>query len=177
MKKIVFSVVLTLAVIIGAMLIYIYSGSYNVSQLVPHNSFTKWAINTTVNRSIDQRLKGIEVPRMNDSAMVTEGFVHYNETCVTCHGGPGISPGELAKGLYPQPPKFYKSTDMPDTAEAFWIIKNGIKMTSMPAFGPTYSDEKIWAVTDFLLTKLNKMSPEEYQAWIQKYSKIDASSD
>lgn len=177
MKKIVLSVVLTFVVIIGAMLIYIYSGSYNVSQLVPHNSLTKWAISTTMHHSIDKRLKGIEVPLMNDSAMLAEGFVHYNEMCVTCHGGPGVSPDELAKGLYPQPPKFYKSTDMPDTAEAFWIIKNGIKMTSMPAYGPTHSDEKIWAMTDFLLTKLNKMSPEEYQSWVHKYSKKEDSSN
>ncbi|HEY5405932.1 MAG TPA: cytochrome c [Ginsengibacter sp.] len=177
MKKIILSVFLTLVVIIGAILIYIYSGSYNVSQLVPHNALTKWAVTTTTHHSIDKRLKGIKVPPMNDSAMIAEGFMHYNEMCVTCHGGPGISPDELAKGLYPQPPKFYKSTDMPDTAEAFWIIKNGIKMTSMPAFGPTHTDAKIWAMTDFLLTKLNEMSPEEYQLWVHKYSKPDGSSN
>jgi mono/diheme cytochrome c family protein len=107
---------------------------------------------------------------MNDSAMLVEGFSHYNEMCSTCHGGPGVSPDELAKGLYPRPPKFYKSDDMPDTAEAFWIIKNGIKFTSMPAFGPTHSDQKIWAITDFLLNKMNKMSPEEYQEWKKEYS-------
>ncbi len=177
MKKIILSVVLTLVVIIGAILIYIYSGIYNASQLVPHNALTKWAITTTMHRSIDKRLKEIKVPPMSDPAMIAEGFTHYNEMCVTCHGGPGVSPDELAKGLYPQPPKFYKSTDMPDTAEAFWIIKNGIKMTSMPAFGPTHRDEKIWAITDFLLTKLNKMSPEEYQSWVHKYSNPESSSN
>ena len=55
MKKIIFSFVLTLAVIIGMLLIYIYSGSYNVSQLVPHNALTKWAVTTTMHRSIDKR--------------------------------------------------------------------------------------------------------------------------
>ncbi|MDQ2862189.1 MAG: cytochrome c [Bacteroidota bacterium] len=40
----------------------------------------------------------------------------------------------------------------------------------MPAFGPTHSDEKIWAITDFLLNKLSRMSPEEYQVWMKKYS-------
>ena len=59
---------------------------------------------------------------------------------------------------------------MPDPDESFWIIKNGIKMTSMPAYGPTHTDQKIWAMTDFLLNKMNKMSTEEYQAWIKKYS-------
>ncbi len=73
--------------------------------------------------------------------------------------------------------KFHKSEDMPDTTEAFWIIKNGIKMTSMPAFGPTHSDQKIWAITDFLLNKMNKMSLIEYLEWIKKYSEQDADSN
>jgi hypothetical protein len=51
-----------------------------------------------------------------------------------------------------------------------------IKMTSMPAFGPTHTDQKIWAITGFLLNKMNKMSPEEYQAWIKKYSEWDAAT-
>jgi mono/diheme cytochrome c family protein len=39
----------------------------------------------------------------------------------------------------------------------------------MPAYGPTHNDQKIWAITDFLLNKMNKMSPEEYQEWKKKY--------
>ena len=128
--KIIFSIILTMVGIFGAILIYIYSGSYNVSQLVPHCELTKWTIKTTMHHSIDKRLKGIRVPSMNDSIVIVDGFMHYNEMCVTCHGGPGVGPDELAKGLYPQSPKFYNSTNMPDTAEAFWIIKNGITMTS-----------------------------------------------
>jgi len=170
MKKIILSVLITIVVLIGLFVIFIYSGAYNVSQLVHHNPVTQWAINTTVGHSIDSRDKDIKVPPMNDTAMLQEGFSHYNEMCVTCHGGPGIQPDDLSKGLYPEPPKFYKSNDMPDTTEAFWIIKNGIKYTSMPAFGPTHSDQKIWAITDFLLNKLNKMTPQEYAQWKEKYA-------
>lgn len=170
MKKIVLTVIFTLFFLIGIFVIYIYSGAYNVSQLVHHNAITKWAINTTKHHSIDARDANIKVPPMDDTTMLQEGFSHYNEMCVTCHGGPGIEPDELAKGLYPTPPKFYKSDDMPDTTEAFWITKNGIKFTGMPAFGPTHSDQKIWAITDFLLNKLNKMTPAEYRQWQQKYA-------
>ena len=170
MKKIILSVIITIVVLIGLFVIFIYSGAYNVSQLVHHNPVTQWAINTTVVHSIDSRDKDIKVPGMNDTTMLQEGFSHYNEMCVTCHGGPGIQPDDLSKGLYPEPPKFYKSNDMPDTTEAFWIIKNGIKYTSMPAFGPTHSDQKIWAITDFLLNKLNKMTPQEYAQWKEKYA-------
>lgn len=170
MKKIIVTLVVTLIVIIAAFTIFIYSGAYNVSQLAPHNAITKWAINTAKEKSISKRIKDIKVPPMNDTSMIVEGFRHYNEMCSTCHGGPGISPDELAKGLYPRPPKFYKSNDMPEPAEAFWIIKNGIKFTGMPGFGATHDDQKIWAITDFLLNKMNKMTADEYQDWRKKYS-------
>lgn len=171
MKKVILTVIITLAVIIVASIIYIYSGAYNIRQ-VPDNSFTKWAITTAKEHSINRRIKDIKEPAMTDTAMLVEGFKHYNEMCSTCHGGPGISPDELSKGLFPVPPKFYKSDDMPEPAEAFWIIKNGIKFTAMPAFGYTHDDQKIWAITDFLLNKMNKMSPAEYQEWQKKYAKM-----
>lgn len=107
---------------------------------------------------------------MNDTVNFVQGFIHYNEMCVSCHGAPGLNPEELARGLYPTPPKFYKSNDMPDPDEAFWIIKNGIKMSGMPAYGPTHDDQKILAITDFLLNKMDKMSPEEYRIWVKKYA-------
>ncbi len=170
MKKIILTVVITLTLIVAALIGYIYSGAYNISQLSPHNAITRWMIGKTTHYSINKRIKAITVPQMNDSTMIIEGFSHYNEMCVICHGAPGVDPGELVEGLYPRPPKFYKSDDMPKPDEAFWIIKYGIKMTSMPAFEPTHSDEKIWAITDFLLNKMNSMSPEEYSEWKEKYS-------
>ena len=31
-------------------------------------------------------------------------------------------------------------------AEQFWIIKHGVKMTGMPAWGVTHDDEMLWDV-------------------------------
>jgi mono/diheme cytochrome c family protein len=121
--------------------------------MTSHNRITKWMIRTTKHYSIKKRLKNIQVPPLNDTAMIVQDFMHYNEMCVICHGAPGIDSGEIAQGLYSKPPVFYKSVDMPDPDEAFWIIKNNIKMTSMPAFCPTHSDRNIWAITDFILNK------------------------
>ncbi len=170
MKKIIITVIFTLALLGAGFTAFMYSGIYNISQLSPHNRITRWMIRTTKENSIKRRIKAIRVPAFTDTSMVVLGFMHYNDMCVICHGAPGIDPAELTQGLYPKPPRFYKSDDMPDPDEAFWIIKNGIKMTSMPAFGPTHSDEKIWAIDDFLLNKMNKMSPAEYLEWIKKYS-------
>ncbi|MEO5501798.1 MAG: cytochrome c [Ginsengibacter sp.] len=169
MRKIFLTIIITSVVIISASLIYIYSGAFNVRQS-KDNSLSEWILNTTKDHSIHKRISNIKVPPMNDSSRFSVGFIHYNEMCINCHGGPGVSPEDLTKGLFPTPPKFYKSDDMPEPAEAFWIIKNGIKFTSMPSFGTTHDDDKIWAITDFLLNKMNKMSPEEYKEWQQKFA-------
>ena len=174
MKKIVLTIIATLSVLALAFFIYIKSGSYDVSQTVPHNDLTKWVIRTTKHNSIDNRLDSIVVPsNISDSSLVIEGFRHYRSMCVMCHGAPGVKPEEMALGLYPEPPLIYKHKRQEDPKEFFWIIKNGIKMTSMPAYGPTHADERIWALTAFVTGKLNKMTPEEYIEWVKKYDSED----
>lgn len=172
MKKQILTVIITLLVILLVFIIYIYSGSYKLSQSSENAVLTK-VFTTAKDRSISKRIQGIEIPSLTDTSLFHMGFAHYNEMCATCHGGPGIDPDELAKGLFPAPPKFYKSDDMPESAEAFWVIKHGIEFTSMPAFGPTHDDQEIWAITAFVLNEMNKMSPEEYMDWQRKYAGED----
>lgn len=171
MKKVFITVVVTLVILAAGSFIFISSGSYDISQLSHHNKLTLAIIKTTTHHSIDKRLKGIVVPdNLKDSAMLITGFQHYNEMCAMCHAAPGEEPDEMAKGLYPKPPELYKYAGEKDAREFFWIIKNGIKMTSMPAFEPTHDDQKIWAMDAFVTQKLGKMSPEEYKTWVKKYA-------
>ena len=75
---------------------------------------------------------------------------------------PGKEESELSKGLNPHAPYLVKSVKGMDPKELFWVTKNGIKMTGMPAWGKTYSDEKIWAMVAFM-KKLPDISAEEYK--------------
>lgn len=171
MKKIIFTVILTLAVQISGFFIYISSGAYDISQLVPHNKLTKAVIRITTHNSIQKRMKNIVIPdNIGDTAMIVTGFKHYNEMCLCCHSAPGKQAFEMTEGLYPKPPKLYESAEKDDAREFFWIIKNGIKMTSMPAFKPTHTDEKIWSIAAFVTQKLPEMTPDEYNLWSKKYS-------
>jgi len=154
-----FITVLTLLVIF---LLFIYSGWYNVSANEQENGIMKWVLNTTKDRSIEFRSKDITVPDLNDSSMLKEGFEHYNEMCVSCHGAPGLEETEVSVGLNPTAPFLVKVSKEIDPKELFWITKNGIKMTGMPAWGKTHSDEKIWAIVAFV-KKLPNMTAEEYQ--------------
>ena len=171
MKKTILTVILTLTILILGFWIYISSGSYDISQLSPHNGLTKWVIRKTTHSCVDKRMMENVVPvNFKDTSMIILGFKHYDEMCKSCHGAPGVKPWEMAEGLYPKPPLIYKHKDQEDPQEFFWIIKNGIKMTSMPAYKPTHDDKKIWAITAFVTEKLNKMTDEEYGEWTKKYA-------
>jgi len=146
-------------------LAFIYSGCFNVSARWQDPALLQWAMLTTREHSLDVRKKQVKVPaNLDDPKLVREGFMHYREMCIGCHRAPGLSNSDLAKGLNPQPPNFSSlEADDVDPPEFFLIIRNGIRMTAMPAWGVTHDDEKIWGLVAFL-KKLPGMKPEQYQA-------------
>jgi mono/diheme cytochrome c family protein len=101
--------------------------------------------------ALERETKGLEVTIPTDAAAVERGFIHYKENCLPCHGGPGIPRTEFAEGLNPSAPEL----DTPDIAkdedaELFWITKNGIRMTGMPAFGGNHTDDEIRDILAFV---------------------------
>jgi mono/diheme cytochrome c family protein len=159
--KLILKIVIAAAILAVLGLAFIYSGIYNVAANVPHTPLVHWILETTMERSVDVRGEDIEVPDLTDSHMVSEGYEHYQSMCLLCHAAPGIDYSEIAQGLNPQPPRLAESAREMEPGELFWVTRNGVKMTGMPAFGKTHSDEKIWNIVA-LLVKLPDMSPEEY---------------
>lgn len=171
--KFIIRALIVIVVIAAAGLIFLYSGAYNVSAMVPHNRLTLWMINTLKDNSIEHRSKDVKVPdNLNDTSLVRIGFSHYKEMCQGCHGAPGIEKSEIGKGLYPHPPNLAHSAKEMPPSELFWITKNGIKLTGMPAFGKTHSDDKIWAIVSFM-EQLPTMTKEQYKALNSSTKEID----
>jgi mono/diheme cytochrome c family protein len=54
-----------------------------------------------------------------------------------------------------------------DPRQAFWVIKHGIKMSAMPAWGLSHDDATIWSIVAFL-KKLPDMTPEQYKEIVAK---------
>ncbi|MEW6145942.1 MAG: cytochrome c [Thermodesulfobacteriota bacterium] len=144
--------------ILGAV-IFIYSGTYNIAATVPHSEIVTWVFNTAKISSIRKHAEGIKEPALESEALVGEGFEHYENMCVGCHGAPGI---DQAEGFNPAPPDLADAARALRPAEIFWVIKNGIKMTGMPESGSTYSDDEIWGITAFVV-RLPEMTHEEYK--------------
>jgi hypothetical protein len=71
---------------------------------------------------------------------------------------------EMSQGLYPPAPELARQSDR-SAAERFWIIKHGVKLSAMPAWGKTHDDQLIWDMVAFIGT-LPKLSPEQYKAAI-----------
>lgn len=144
--------------------VFVDSGAYDVAADQAPSPVEEWLLHEVRERSIEKRAHGIAVPPLGDEALVRRGFEVYRKGCALCHGAPGVPPAELATGLHPVPP----SLDMPSIqdegdAELFWVVKNGIKLTGMPAFGAHCSDEEIWAVVAFV-RRLPALSPLDYAA-------------
>jgi mono/diheme cytochrome c family protein len=158
------TVVVVLAVLCLLAVITAFSGWPDVAATSKHNPMVRWFLSTTSEHSIAAHAKGLVPPvDYGSAAQVGMGLRVYADDCVICHGAPGIEPSDLGKGLLPHPPDLHHLDEPQEhTPErTFWVVKHGIKMTGMPAFGPTHSDAELWAVTAFVQA-LPNMSAEEY---------------
>jgi mono/diheme cytochrome c family protein len=160
--KIFISALATIVVLIIIGLIVMYSGTVNVGVTESHSGLTKWVFSTTMERSVKSRAGDIEAPDLTNEEMIREGAEHYMRMCQGCHGFPGRE--RSGRAIEPAPPHLYEKEEIEEwsPAEQFWITKNGIMMTGMPAWGTSHSDEDIWHIVAFL-RKLPEISAEEYQ--------------
>ncbi len=158
--------IVLVAIVVAVFTAFVYLGIYNVAATKPHTELASKVFEVVRTRSIQVRAKNITLPSSSDNDIIT-GAHHYEEMCVTCHGGPGINPSEIGKGLNPKPPNLGKSAKRWNSKELFWILKHGIKMTGMPAFGPTHTDKELWSIVAFI-ERLPEISEEEYKNMLEK---------
>lgn len=145
----------------------IYSGVFSVAATEPHWPVTYWIMEKARMRSIQANASGLVAPTGYDEPAKVVGAVgHFSEHCAVCHGGPGVKRGDIAEGMYPQPPNLVTAANRYTPGELFWILKNGIKMSAMPSMASD-GDEMLWSTVAFL-QKLPGMSDEDYNdLWMQ----------
>src|SRR3990167_5129368 len=142
-----------------------YLGLVNVGADDPHFPAVYAFLTMARDRSIEVRSKDIEVPNLNDEALIKAGAGNYNSMCIGCHLAPGVAETELSQSLYPAPPNLAQVGIDGNPAAAFWVIKHGIKATGMPAWGKSMGDQYIWGMVAFL-DQLPKMDANQYQTLV-----------
>jgi mono/diheme cytochrome c family protein len=84
---------------------------------------------------------------------IEEGDKLYATECGMCHGSDGRTATDAGRWMYPRAsdltaPPVQRYSDR----ELFWIIKNGIRLSGMPAFGRVESDQHIWNLVRYVRT-------------------------
>jgi mono/diheme cytochrome c family protein len=105
--------------------------------------------------------EGIPPAPTNLQESIGQGDKLYATDCSMCHGGDGRTPTDSGRWMYP------RASDLTSPAvrrysdrELFWIVKNGIRLSGMPAFGKVESDEHIWNLVHYLKTLRGSDHPE-----------------
>jgi len=137
-------------VIVAALGIYATSGAYNVAATDPHTRPVAWLLNMIRERSIDRQAASVAVPNLDDPNLVPAGLNDFEAMCTQCHTRPDGTPSAVAEGLNPSPPDLAESATHMTAAELFWVTKNGVKMTGMPAWGASHEEAQLWPVVAFL---------------------------
>jgi mono/diheme cytochrome c family protein len=145
----------------------IVAATYNVAASEPETAIERDILHSIMRNSVQMRAATAEPSTYTDD-QIRKGFQEYDEMCIICHAAPGKERGFISKGLRPQPPLLAKAAKEWTDAQLFWIVKNGVKMTGMPAFGLTHSDDTIWNIVGFV-RRLPQMTPDEFRAMESKY--------
>jgi len=163
-------VAVALLVLIGAAAVGNYAGLYNIAADVPHTQPVYWLLETARDRSVEARARDIVVPNdLKDPNRISRGAGQYADMCSGCHLAPGMKRTEISQGLYPRAPELRRKTTL-TPAEQFWVVKHGIKMTGMPAWGVTHDDDLLWDVVAFV-RKLPELTPEQYETLVKNAPK------
>jgi mono/diheme cytochrome c family protein len=159
-------VVLAIGAIPAAMALFLYSGVYDIGADVPHTKPVFWLISQFRDRSVAVRAAQITPPAdLAAPSRIAAGAGLYDSLCTSCHLAPGMKKTDLSRGLYPKPPQLAFGTDL-TPAQEFWTIKHGIKLTAMPSWGRTHSDDEVWDLVAFI-RKMPDFDKGQYQAAVK----------
>lgn len=145
-----------------AALAWVYSGLYDFAATAQHMRIVQWGIETSLRRSVARNTEDTEPPfDLADPALIAQGFSLYRAECANCHGAPGVAPEGFALGLNPAAPPLVPTGRDRSAAEIYWTVRNGIRMTGMPAWRFRMTREEMWAVTAFVKA-LPSIAPADY---------------
>ncbi|MDQ2925776.1 MAG: c-type cytochrome [Acidobacteriota bacterium] len=178
-KPLLFGVVsLVVAVFIFCALFWHHLRETGFSTRVEPTSMEAMMAGSLRDGAIPVRYEQMKNPVVSDDATLTEARSHYADHCAICHANNGDGQTMFGKGMYPRPPDL-RATDTQQMSDGqiYWVIKNGVRLSGMPAFGDT-GDEDVesWKLVSFIrhlpkltpaeeaqMEALNPKSPDEYR--------------
>jgi cytochrome c553 len=139
-------------------------GAYSVAASRGHWAIMEWLLTFGMRNSVELHAHLVEKPPPLDNAdLSTLGAGHFHFGCAYCHGAPGFPINPIAERMLPPPPDLSTTSAQWNDQQLFWIVKNGIKYTGMPAWTSQQRDDEVWAVVSFL-KRLPGLDAQAYSA-------------
>ena len=159
MKKFIIGLMLGIILVPLSMFFYFLSGRAPVRAVDPPIPLEAFFAGTAIHARMSREMpKG--TPLKADETTFLAGADVYKHNCGGCHGLIGRPESAGAKGMSPHPPQLLEPdsmvTDDPP-GETFWKAKNGLRLSGMPSYQGTLTDEQIWQVS-MLLANADKLS-------------------
>jgi len=163
MKGFVLGVVFALVALIAGGWIYLRWGNPAVAVADKAYPFERQIVRVPLGARIAREMN--KPPYAGSEDVYANGAMVYKENCAACHGVPGEDVA-YAQWMYPRAPQLFKKhahgnvvgVSDDDPGETYWKVKNGIRLTGMPAFQHVLSDEDMWDVTLLLKNADQPMS-------------------
>ncbi len=159
----------TLAVLLAVLVVaavgataFVWSGVYNIAASSPHTQAVYSLLETTMQQSVRLRARSIEPPALDTPGLFERGAACYQDRCELCHGGPSVAQNDIALGMQPLPGPLVDANLRWKARELYWITRNGITMSGMPAWKLQLADSDIWAIVAFV-QRLPQLSPSDYR--------------
>ena len=121
-------------------------------------SITRPAVHAAVKRSA----ANLSAPAPATDESIIAGGKLYVMGCMGCHGELGKPYAEDHANFPPVPQLPHVGTRYSEP-EIYWIIKHGIRMTAMSAYGPFYKEDQLWSLAAFI-RRIDKLTPAEIQS-------------
>ena len=139
------------------------SGWYHIGSTNQHWQAVHTVLEHGMRESVRFHARDVRAPALDAPGLVARGAVVYRDNCVQCHGAPGVAQQDFGKAMQPVPGPLVDATQRWQPGELYWITRNGIKMSGMPAWQFHLSDADLWAVVAFM-QKMPALSAAGYAA-------------
>ncbi len=165
MKKFLFGLLLGFSVPLAGTYFFVILGGMPVATKGSPLPLERFLAKKALHKAMDPEA-GHPSPLPASEANLLAGAKVYQAQCAVCHGRLGQPESAIAKGMFPHPPQLLPPkkgvTDDPVGA-TFWKVRNGIRLTGMPGFENSLSDDEMWQVS-ILLRQADKLSAQIQQA-------------
>lgn len=150
MGKFLAGIVFAVVAFVLAIVLYARGGYMAVNADDEPGKIERWAANTALDAAVERQAPQNNNPVPKTDANLIEGMKLYAMNCAVCHGGLDRKRNVMGGAFYPPAPQIIVRGLNDPEWQIFFVIKHGVRLTGMPAWGKVMSDDSLWKITAFV---------------------------